>query len=155
MKQKHCMTKKLFLTHILILIVAFSFAQSLDSLMLTDSELPAGYSKSDKILCVTPHGYSFYSTTDAYESMIGKVIQKQFQSFEKKGDKGSILYFEFEKEFDKQNFLEPLLWGEKTKPTKSEPEEYYSKGRFLVIWSFNLKSELKEVSKVKVMRLLQ
>jgi len=140
---------KTLLTILFALFISFSFGQPIDSLKLTDSEIPTGYSKSDKLLCVTPHASSFYTQTDLYESFLGKVTKKEFQSFEKKGDKGSILYFEFEKEFNGQMFLEGLLWGRDSKPTKSEPDEYFAKGNILVIWSFNLKSEIKQVSKTK------
>jgi hypothetical protein len=131
-----------------------TFGQSIDSLKLSDAEIPAGYSKSDEIICVTPHGCSFYDQTDLYESFVGKVTKKEFQSYYKKGDGGSILYLEFEKEFDGQSFLNGLLWGHGSKPTKAEPDEYYSKGKILIIWSFNLKSELKLISKAKIAKLL-
>jgi hypothetical protein len=37
---------------------------------------------------------------------------------------------------------------------EAEPDEYYSKGKILIIWSFNLKSELKLISKAKIAQLL-
>ena len=131
-----------------------TFGQSIDSLKLSDSEIPVEYSKSNQIICVTPHGCSFYNQTDMYESLFGKVAKKEFQSYYKKGDRGSILYLEFEKEFNGQSFLNGLLWGQESKPTKAEPDEYYSKGKILIIWSFNLKSELKLISKTKIAQLL-
>jgi hypothetical protein len=136
-------------------ITGIALGQPLDSLKLDDKEVPDGYSKSDELLCVTPHAYSFYTQTDLYETFLGKLTKKEFQSFGKKGDKGSILYFEFEKEFKGQDFLNGLLWGGGTKPSMSEPDEYYSKGNILIVWSFNLKSELKEISRTKVMKHLQ
>lgn len=148
------MTKKLFFTIVLALVTGLSFAQTIDSLKLSDTEVPTGYLKSNKLLCVTSHASSFYDQTDLYETFLGKVTKKEFQSFEKKGDKGSILYFEFENEFKGQGFLNGLLWGQDTKPTKSEPDEYYAKGKILIIWSFNLKSELKQISKSKIIKLL-
>ena len=138
---------------LLFAIPILSFGQ-IDSLKLTEGEIPSGYQSAKELLCVTPHASSFYDQTDIYGSLIGKVTKKEFQSFSKKGDKGSILYFEFEKEFKAQAFLNGLLWGSSSGPTKSEPDEYYAKGKILVIWSFNLKSELKAISKAKVMRLL-
>jgi hypothetical protein len=135
-------------------IIGISFGQSIDSLKLNESEIPAGYTKSDKLLCVTPHATSFYDQSDLYEAFLGKVKKKEFQSFTKKGDKGSIIYFEFEKEFKGQAFLDGLLWGQDSKPTKSEPDEYYTKGNILIIWSFNLKSEIKEISKTKTKNIL-
>jgi hypothetical protein len=148
------MMKIIFFGFLLAFASPVTFGQSMDSLKLSDSEVPSGYVKSDQIICVTPHGCSFYDQTEVFESMLGKVVKKEFQSYDKKGDRGSILYLEFEKEFTGQPFLNGLLWGKEMKPTKAEPDEYYSKGKFLIIWSFNLKSELKPISKAKVARLL-
>lgn len=148
------MLRKLILATFVAITSVFSFGQNIDSLKLNDNEIPSDYSKSNELLCMTPHAYSFYIQTDIYETFLGKVTKKEFQSFGKKGDKGSILYFEFEKEFNGQGFLDGLLWGQDLKPTKSEPDEYYAKGNILVIWSFSLKSELKKTSKIKIMRLL-
>ncbi|HWK03516.1 MAG TPA: hypothetical protein VNS58_07785 [Puia sp.] len=148
------MIKKILFALLFAFTAAVSFGQSIDSLKLTDTEIPAGYSKSDELLCVTPHASSFYDQTDLYAGFLGKVTRKEFQSFGKKGDKGSILYFEFEKDFKGEGFLKGLLWGQESKPTRSEPDEYYVKGKILVIWSFNLKSELKAISKAKVTRLM-
>jgi hypothetical protein len=144
------------LSTILFAIVSeLSFGQiNIDSLKLSDNQIPIGYSKSSELLCVTPHATSIYSQTDMYETFLGKVAKKEFQSFSKKGDDGSILYFEFDKEFAGQTFLDGLLWGQDSKPTKLEPDEYYSKGNILVIWSLNLKSEIKKISKAKVLKLL-
>ena len=125
-------------------------SQSIDSILLKDSELPSGYRKVDKLLCVTPHAESFYEQSELYESFLGKIVKKEFQSFQMKGDEGSVLYFEFEKEFTGQAFLDGLLWGQSKKPTKSKPDEYFAKGKFLVIWSFKLQSEIKRVSKAKI-----
>lgn len=96
---------------------------------------------------------TFYQQTDLYESFIGKVRSKAFQSFESKGDKGGIYYYEFEKNFEQKRFLEGLLWGG-DRPTKAHPEEYFVKDNILVIWSFADKSELKKISKDKIMTLL-
>lgn len=147
---------KIFLYSLLLVCTShFAAAQSIDSLMLKDAEVPAGYSKSDKLICVTPHASSLFDQMDLYESFFGKVTKKSFQSFYKKGDKGSILYFEFDNEFKAQSFLNGLLWGKESKPTRSEPDEYYSKGNILIIWSFNQTSELKLASQTKVRQLLQ
>jgi len=144
-----------FVTIIVFSLISIcSTGQSIDSLQLSDNEIPAGYTKSPNLLCVTPHASSFYDQTDMYASFLGKVKKKSFQSFDKKGDQGSILYFEYEEEFKGGSFLKGLLWGSGSKASKSEPDEYYSKGKILVIWSFNLKSDIKTVSKEKVMSAL-
>jgi hypothetical protein len=69
-------------------------------------------------------------------------------------DSGCIMYFEFEKKFTMQSFLQGLLWGGK-KATTEHPEEIYINDKWLVIYSFPLKNELKEVSKAKVVAVLK
>jgi|HubBroStandDraft_6_1064221.scaffolds.fasta_scaffold1541343_1 hypothetical protein len=147
------MLKKTLGATIFMFIAGLAFGQTIDSLKLNDNEIPTGYSKSNQLLCASTYASSFYEQTDLYETILGKIVKKEFQSFDKKGDKGSILYFEFEKEFNGGSFLNGLLWGQNSKPTKSASDEYYSKGKILIIWSFNLKSELKQISKTKVVKL--
>jgi hypothetical protein len=140
---------------VIVLTNHFAAAQSLDSMMLKDAEVPQGYKKSTELICATPHACSLYDQVDLYESLLGKVTTKTFQSYNKKGDKGSILYFEFDKPFTAQGFLNGLLWGNETKPSRAEPDEYFAKGKMLIIWSFNLKSEIKQISKAKIQQLMQ
>src|SRR5690606_14602741 len=97
---------------------------------------------------------TFYEQSDIYETLIGKVKNKTFQSYESKDDKGTIYYYEFEDNFEGREFLEGLLWGGK-KPTKAHPEEIFVKDNILVIWSFVDKSELKKVSRDKITTLLR
>ncbi len=147
------MFKAIYLSLYLLITIISSKGQSIDSLRLNDSEIPIGYAKSNELLCKTPHALSIYQQMDMFESFLGKLEHKDFQSFEKKGDSGSILYFQFQKDFTGQGFLDGLLWGSDGKPSKSEPDEYFAKGNILVVWSFNLKSNLKSISKEKVERL--
>lgn len=130
-------------------------SQSFDSLKLKDSEIPAGYKKSNDLLCRTPHASSLYDQANMFEVILGKVDRKDFQSFDKKGDSGSILYFQFQKDFTAQAFLAGLLWGSDGKPGKSEPDEYFAKGNILVIWSLNFKSTIKSLSQQKVQKILE
>jgi hypothetical protein len=149
------MKKTVCLLVTMLCFISISFSQKIDSLKLYDSQIPAGYLQSSKLLCKTVHAYSFYEQTDLYAAFLGNLVKKDFQSFEKKGDKGSILFFEFEKDFTGEAFLEGLLWGNAGKPTKQNSDEYLVKGRFLIIWSFNLDSELKKTSKEKIISILK
>ncbi|MBS0645299.1 MAG: hypothetical protein JSR97_01740 [Verrucomicrobia bacterium] len=149
------MHKIILAVTILTLISTLSFGQTIDSLKLSDTEIPSDYSRPSKILCKTAHSASFYEQTDVYSTFLGTIVKKDFQSFDKKGDKGSILYFEFEKDFTGEAFLNGLLWGQPGKPTKQKPDEYYAKGKFLIIWSFDLDSEIKMLSKTKVQSVLR
>lgn len=146
---------KIFSLAISLTLFSFiSVAQDFDNLKLSESEIPAGYSRPAKILCKTVHSVLFYDQTDIYSTFLGSVVKKDFQAFEKKGDKGSILYFEFDRDFTSEVFLEGLLWGDAGKPTKHKPDDYIVKGKFLIIWSFGLDSEIKKISKAKLTQYL-
>lgn len=130
-----------------------SFGQSLDSLKLSAPEVPEGYSVCKRNNCISIQACTFYENPEMYEMIIGKLKKKEIQSFESKKDNGSIMYFEFENEFKGAGFLGGLLWGGK-KPTKENPEEFYTKGNFLIIWSFNKGSNIKILSEKKVKAIL-
>ena len=89
-----------------------------------------------------------------YSSILGKVTKKDFQTLVGKEDQGSILYFEFEKPLEMDAFLGGLLWGESSKPTKAHPEEIKVKDKILIVWSFNKDSQIKALSKEKVLKRL-
>jgi hypothetical protein len=141
---------------ILILAVLTFYSasgQGLEKLKLTDAEVPEKYKRTEEMLYKSIQAATFYEQTDLYEALIGKIRNKEFQSYESKDDKGAVYYYEFEKNFTQQGFLEGLLWGGK-KPTKAHPEEYFVKDNILIIWSFADKSELKKISKDKIVALL-
>lgn len=131
-----------------------TFGQGIDKLKLMHTEVPEWYKPTDEMLNKSIQAGTFYEQTDIYKSSIGKIKRKDFQSYESKEDKGTIYYFEFEENFKQQAFIEGLIWGGK-KPTKERPEEYFVKDKILVIWSFAEGSELKYISKKKVMSLLK
>jgi hypothetical protein len=147
---------KLRLTLLLLATLTFysTFGQGLDKLKLTDTEVPDKYKPSDKMLYKSIQAGTFYEQTDIYESFIGTIKNKEYQSYESNDDNGTIYYYEFEGDFTQEGFLEGLLWGG-SKPTKAHPEEYFVKGNILVIWSFAGKSELKKISKDKILALLK
>ncbi len=136
-------------------MAGLSFGQMIDVLKLDDNEVPEGYSKADKLQCVTLNTGAIYEKPELYEKSLGKITKKYFQSFSKRRDKGTILYFEFDKDFSGQDYLEGLLWGSGTKPNEYYPEDYYAKGNILVIWSFKQGSLLAKASMAKVKQRLQ
>ena len=129
------------------------FGQSIEKIKIKE-ELPKNYLLTESEKCKSIQACSFYNQLDLYSSFIGRVKFKEIQNFESKQDSGSIMYFEFENYFQGESFLIGLLYGTSMKPNKEHPEEYFIKGKFLVIWSFNQNSELKKISKEKVMLLL-
>ena len=146
--------KRLTLTFLSTVIFCWTYGQGFEKLKLTDTEVPDKYKPTDEMLYKSIQAGTFYEQTDLYGALIGKIKNKAFQSYESKDDKGAIYYYEFEKNFEGQGFLEGLLWGGK-KPTKAHPEEYFVKDNILVIWSLVDKSELKKISKDKVTTLLK
>lgn len=145
---------KIVLFIALALFALTARGQEIETIKLTAQEVPAGYKPSSEMLCHSVQAASFYEMTDAYEPMLGAVKTKSYQSFEAKGDKGTILYLEYEEDFKGEAFLQGLLWGEKDKPTKAHPEKYLVIGKYLVIWSFSLDSKLKKASKEKILQSL-
>jgi hypothetical protein len=127
--------------------------QNIDTLKLTAKEIPENYSIVKENNCIAVQACLLYDKPEIYETLIGKLKNKEFQSFDNKKDKGSIMYFEFETDFKGEGFLDGLLWGG-DKPTKEHPEEYYAKGNFLIIWSFKKGSTIKKISKDKIKAIL-
>lgn len=145
----------IYLSAVFLLISNSLFSQTIADLKLKPKEIPKAYTFSDGNICVTPQACSFYNDIETYSTIVGTVKSKAIQSFRSKGDRGSIMYFEFEHVFKGERFLQGLLWGKEGQPTDEHPEEYLVKGKFLIIWSLKSESPLKEKSETKVEALLQ
>jgi hypothetical protein len=130
------------------------FSQTIDKLKMDNTEIPKEYSFSETPNCISIQACTFYEQTDMYSMFLGKIKNKSVQNFECKNDSGSIMYFEFEEDFKGEGFLTGLLWGQAKKPTPKHPEQIFTKGKFLVIWSFNDKSQLQKISETKVKQVL-
>jgi hypothetical protein len=148
------MTKFLTVLFIAFMVATQSKGQNIDSLKLSDKEIPEGYALTKDNNCISIQACTFYDSPEMYESLIGKIKSKQIQNFDSKKDKGCIMYFEFEDGFKGEGFLGSLLWGG-NKPTKEHPEEYYAKGNFLIIWSFKKGSPVTKTSKDKIVQILK
>ena len=148
------MTKFWTILSFILLFIFQSKGQSIDSLKLSDKEIPEGYSLTKNNNCISIQACTFYTNPGIYEMLIGKLKSKQIQNFDSKNDKGSIMYFEFEEEFKGEGFLGALLWGG-NKPTKEHPEEYYTKRNYLIIWSFKKGSAVAKASKNKISAILK
>ena len=100
-----------------------SKGQAIDSLKLTDKEIPESYSLTDGNNCISIQACLLYDKPEMYEAIIGKLKRKQMQNFSNKKENGCIMYFEFEDAFKGEGIIGGLLWGG-NKPTKEHPEEY-------------------------------
>ena len=139
---------------LILLITVKLNGQSIDDLLLSETEIPAGYSLVDENNIISFQARLFYDKPEIYEKIIGKLKNKRIQNFDSEKDKGSILYFEFENDFEREDFLKGLLWGG-NKPSKEHPEEIYSKGKILIIWSFHKNSEIAKASKKKIKEIVK
>jgi len=150
------MKPTILLSTLLLLFATNSFSQTLADLKLKPKEIPkGGYMVSDGNICITPQACTFYNDIETYSNIVGTIKSKAIQSFKSKADRGSIMYFEFDHVFKGDRFLQGLLWGKAGEPTPEHPEEYIAKGRFLVIWSLQPDSPLKEKSETKVEAILE
>ena len=148
------MTKFLTLLTFAFFVSIKSNGQNIDSLQLSDKEIPEGYTLTNENNCISIQACSFYDDPGMYGMLIGKLKTKKIQNFDNKKDKGSIMYFEFEDGFKGEGFLGGLLWAG-DKPTKEHPEEYYAQGNYLVIWSFKKGSSITKISQEKVKAILK
>ena len=147
------MTKLFYSIALFLFISSNLFSQSLEKLKISSEELPKEYTFTEETQCKSIQACMFYKQTDLYSSFLGKIKSKEIQNFISKKDSGSIMYFEFEKNFDGEGFLKGLLWGS-DKPSKSHPEEFIVKGKILIIYSLEKDSELKKLSQNKIKTLL-
>lgn len=148
------MKKNIYTFTMLFLISSNLFSQSFEKLKISNEELPKEYNLTVGTQCQAIQACLFYKQTDIYSSFLGKVKLKEIQNFESKNDSGSIMYFEFEKDFEGEGFLKGLLWGQSDKPTKTHPEEIIVRGEILIIYSFKKDSDLKKLSQDKIKQLL-
>jgi hypothetical protein len=143
------MKKLLFLLAFIYSSIGFSQSDKIDSLEIKSTEVSTEYKTADKLECQSIQSKLLYENPEMYSFILGKTVDKRFQTFEYNGKKGSILYFEFDKEADGgKGFIEGLLWGGK-KPDKIHPEQIITKGNVMIILSFPYKSEIgKELVKL-------
>ena len=146
---------KITLSTLFLFLTTTIFSQTIADLKLKTKEIPKGYTLSDGHICITPQACNFYNDIATFSNFVGTVKSKSIQSFKSKKDSGSIMYFEFDHTFKGDKFLQGLLWGKDGQPTDEHPEEYVVKGKFLIIWSLQADSPLKEKSETKVETLLQ
>ncbi len=136
------MKKILILIAFVFSNIGFSQSKSIDSIQIKLTEIPSEYKSLEKLECQAVQSKLFYEKPGMYSFILGKTINKRFQTFEYDGKKGSILYFEFDK--DAKNggkFIENLLWGGK-EPSKSHPERVITKGKIMIVLSFPFKSKI-------------
>jgi hypothetical protein len=128
----------------------------ISDLKLTSEELPTGYNIIADDRCKSIQATLFFKDYNLYSSFLPALEAKEFQSFKGNKDEGTILYFQYKTEADAQqteSFVKGLIWGGKS-PSGEHPEEIIIKKNFLIIWSLDRKSKIKELSKNKVQKIL-
>jgi len=129
--------------------IGFSQSKAIDSIQIKSTEISTEYKSFDKLECQAIQSRTLYEKPEMYSFILGETIDKRFQTFEYDGKRGSILYFEFDKDAENgKAFIESLLWGGK-KPNKAHPEQIITKGQVMIVLSFPYKSKIgKELTKL-------
>jgi hypothetical protein len=143
------MKKLLILILLIFTTIGFSQSKAIDSIQIKSNEIPAEYVKLDELECQAIQSELLYQKPEMYSFILGETIDKKFQTYEYDGNKGSILYFEFDRDAENgKQFIENLLWGGK-KPNRAHPEQIITKGKIMIILSFPFKSKIgKKISKI-------
>jgi len=143
------MNKLLILFTLIYTSIGFSQSKAIDSIEIKSTEISTEYKSSKKLECQAIQSKLLYENPEMYSFILGKTIDKRFQTFKYKGKKGSILYFEFDKDAEGgKTFIEGLLWGGK-KPNKAHPENIIIKGKIMIVLSFPFKSKIgKELTEI-------
>ncbi|TXE15982.1 hypothetical protein ES692_14595 [Psychroserpens burtonensis] len=143
------MNKLLTLCFLIVSTIGFSPSETINTIKIKPTVLPKEYKSSQDIECQAIQSKLLYKNPEMYRFIIGKTIEKQCQTFEHKGKKGSLLYFEFDRNANEgKGFVEGLLWGGE-KPSKAHPETIITKGNIIIVLSFPFKSDLsKELTKI-------
>ncbi|MEP7220708.1 MAG: hypothetical protein ABI876_17410 [Bacteroidota bacterium] len=127
----------------------------IDSLKLTEKDLVAGYTFSEKSHIRSFQANTYYESPGTFSRITGLIEQKSSQSIEgPNGDNGTILFLRFRGPFNGDGFIQGLIWGNGDGPTAENPEEILIKDDMLVIISFNKGStmggKIKEIIKRKM-----
>ena len=84
------MTKFLTILSVAFLFTIKSNGQSIDSLKLSDKEIPNGYAFVKENNCISIQACTFYETPEMYGELIGKLKGKQIQNFDSKKTKALL-----------------------------------------------------------------
>ncbi len=162
MKKSILSLVSLFATKISVVVILVlsnqqnnALAQSVDSLKLFPSEIPAGYVEVTEMLNKAYHPVLIYENNDLVSDNLGTIKNKTYQSLKGRGDKGTVFIIELEKPMENTDWLKPFLYGpSEMAPSAMHPEEFIIHDRFLIIWSFEINSKIKQISKEKIQRIL-
>jgi len=131
-------------------------SQTLDSLKLSTSEIPEGYTEVSIMLNKAYHPVIIYENNDMFSDKLGEIKNKTYQSLKGRGDKGTVFIIELVQPMTDTNWVKPFLYGpSEMRPTAMHPEEFLIHGNFLIIWSFDFNSKIKKISMEKITRILQ
>ena len=127
----------------------FSQSNGIDFFEVKQNEISSEYKTYKKVKTQALQSKLLYESPEMYSYILGELKEKRFQTFKYKGKKGSILYFEFDKEIKKRKgFIEGLLWGGNN-PSKAHPEKVITRGKIMIILSFPYKSKIeKEITEI-------
>ncbi len=127
----------------------------IENLKLVASDLPTGYTFTDKLTCPQTQVKLMYERPEMF-SAIPKIAAKDFQTVRgANGEEGSILYIQFETTITEtqSGFIGGMIWGTSKRvkgPSDEHPEDYLTVSKTLVIWCVKSDNPIKKISQDKV-----
>lgn len=126
---------------------------SVEDIKLRKNEIPKNYEFTNKLFTYSIQVRMFYDEPHLFGSSLSN-ISKQYQSIVGKKERGSILYFKFDKDFSNSDRerVKSNFYGPERRLSAHHPEEIYINNNILIIWAFRPNSEIKKISQEKVIR---
>jgi hypothetical protein len=113
-------------------------------LMISVGDLKGRGALGRELVCKSIQVQYFFLRPDAYSAMMPPLMEKEIQSVERDGEKGSILYFRYSGNIeDMKGFFTGLFYGPDGAPSADHPEEFIISRDLMVIFSFERNSALK------------
>jgi hypothetical protein len=132
-----------------------NYEGTIEDLKLVQSDLPTGYSFTDKLTCPQSQVKLMYERPEMF-SALPKIAAKDFQTVRgANGEEGSILYIQFETTISdgQSGFIGGMIWGTSKRvkgPSDEHPEDYLTVSKTLVIWCLKSDNPVKKISQDKV-----
>lgn len=114
-------------------------------LMIAGADLKGRSSLGKDLICKSIQVQFYFLRPDAYSQLMPPVLEKEIQSVERDGDRGSIMFFRYGGDIENmKGFFTGLFYGPDGAPSEDHPEEFIISRDLLVIFGFERNSALKK-----------
>ena len=114
-------------------------------LMIASADLKGRGSLGRDLICKSIQVQFYFLRPDAYSQLMPPVLEKEIQSVERDGDRGSIMFFRYGGDIENmKGFFTGLFYGPDGAPSEDHPEEFIISRDLLVIFGFERNSALRK-----------